>query len=99
MHSVLLDVHIPLLLLDLTEQVADSLVLTRSPQLVEVTALLKQLNVLKDLAKILDELESIELNDAELNEGRQSYLSIVHTGLGEQVRADSTLVNLLNDQV
>ena len=83
----------------MTEQEANGLILAWSSHLVEVTALLQQLHIIEDLAQILNEIEPIALNDAELDESRHSYLTVVDAGLGEQVGADTSLVDLFDDQV
>ena len=55
--------------------------------------------MLENLAYVMNKLESIALDDAELYECRHSYLTVVDASLCKQVWADALLVDLLNDQV
>jgi len=68
LHTVLLDVQILLLLLDLAEQEADSFILTWHSQLVEVAALFKHLHLFEHARQLSDELEAVLLCKAELDE-------------------------------
>ena len=67
LNTILLDVHVLLLWLDETEQVADSLVLTRHSQLVEVATLLEHLNLSELATQLCNDLEAILLCEAELD--------------------------------
>lgn len=77
---------------------ADGLVFTRHADLVEVSALLNDLNLLEFLSELSDELEAVSLHEEELDQSGHSDLSLVDISLSKQVRADATFLDLVNDE-
>jgi len=67
-HAVLSDSQLFPLAFDLTEQVANGLVLFGDSDLVEITTLFEELNLLKLLRKELDEIEATLLCEEELDQ-------------------------------
>ena len=80
-HTVLLDVHFFLVCLDLTEQVANSLVIARHTNLVEVATLLNKLNLRELTRQQGNKLEAIHLDEEVLEQSRQPDFSIVQVSL------------------
>jgi len=94
---VLLDFHFSLVLFDLSEEVTDGLVLSGHTNLVEVAALLQQLHLLEDMSESFDEIESIGLSVDELYESRQAHIAGMGVGLYNEVRANTSLSDLIED--
>ena len=82
----------------LAKQVANGLVLARHSQLVEVTTLLEQLSLFEHLAKSCDEFKAVGLHETELNESRHSDLAFVVACFDKEVRTNSILSELIDDQ-
>lgn len=80
-YTVLLDVHILFVCLDLTEQVANSLVIARHTNLVEVATLLNKLNLRELTRQQGNKLEAVHLDEEVLEQSRQPDFSIVQVSL------------------
>ena len=94
-YTVLLDVHFLLVCLDLTEQVANGLVLARHSNLVEVAALLDKLNLIELTGQQGNKLEAVHLDEEVLEQSSHPDFSVVNVSLCKQVRTDATLFNLV----
>ena len=75
--SVLLDASLLLKGLNLAKQIADGLVLSRDAKFVEITALLDHLDLREITSQIKYELETVGLNEAVAEKGRESDLAAV----------------------
>lgn len=84
-NTVLLDVHFFLVCLDLTEQVANSLVLARHTNLVEVATLLNKLNLRELTSQQGNKLEAVHLDEQVLEQSRQPDFPIVQVSLDKQI--------------
>ena len=84
--TVLLDAEVLLLVLDLSEEPSDSLVLLRHSELVEVTTLLKHLDLAEDLSEVAECAESESLGVEECNQVKNlDFIVVLHPRLEDQV--------------
>ena len=97
-YTVLLNVEASLLVLKLAEQPSDSLVFLGHAKFEELSALLKNLYLLKVRGKEVDDGESEELSSVPLNEVNQpDFSSRVRFGLQLKVSTETIRSDLLND--
>ena len=83
---------------DLTEQVANCLVFFGYSDLVEVAALLEELNLLELLCQELDEAEAALLCVEELDQTLQAHLILwIKVFLKRKIRPKTILVDLVKD--
>lgn len=98
-HAILSDAVFFFLTFDLTEQVANRLVFLRYSDLVEVTALLKELDLRELLGQELDEPEAILLRVEELDQTLQAHLSLrVKVLFHGQICSEALLPDLVYDK-
>ena len=83
--AVLLNLHLLLPLLDKAEQESDSLILTRDPELEEVSTLLEKIDPVEHFGQACNEVEAVHLHKAERDESSQSDFALVQARLDEKI--------------
>ena len=83
--AILFDIHLRFVLLDQTEKESDRLVFFRHSKFVEVADLFQEFNLAEDSCDVFNELEAVDLNVEELDQGSHANHAIAVRGLLVQV--------------
>lgn len=98
-HRVLRDVELCFLVLDCAENESNRSLILGHSELVEVTALLKNLDLVKETSEAFDEFESVLLDVQEGNKVHELNLTIViKVSFNDQVRAETVSADAIKDK-
>ena len=93
------DVELCFLVLDCAEHESNRSLILGHSELVEVTALLKNLDLVKETSEAFDEFESVLLDVQEGNKVHELNLTIViKVSLNDQVRAETVSADAIKDK-